>query len=135
MGPKNGRKVRFLGGPGCAANIANNVQNLYFQVFYRVPFQDRLRTSIWEVLGGFGAQVGTLWTSIRGSAGNFAAMFVLLNLCWIFVGFWVPAGGGESNQLRGTRSPRPAFSDICGRNRGCRYRGVAFSGFPEYLLR
>ena len=45
------------------------------------------------------------------------------------------AGRGGGVTLRGTCSPAPAFSDIWGRNRGFRYRGVAFSGFPEYLRR
>ena len=41
--------------------------DLIFACFFRMPFQDRLRTSIWRLLNGFGIQVGTLWTSILGT--------------------------------------------------------------------
>ena len=49
--PKSDGKVCFLGGPGYAPNIANNVRIWYFEVFFEVAFRVRIQISFF---GGFG---------------------------------------------------------------------------------
>lgn len=85
----------------------------YVHVFYLMPFQDRLQTSMWEVLGGVWVHVETLWTSICGSAGNFfgdaCAVEFMLDLFWILGGGWRSLGGRDFTVAG---QPGPTFSDI-----------------------
>lgn len=67
------------------------VTDSYFRVFDWMPFQDRLRTSILEVMAGFGVHDGTIRTSMWGPAGNLFG-----NVCGIefLLDLWWMLGGG-----------------------------------------
>ena len=87
--------------------------DLIFACFYRMPFQDRLRTPIVQVLVGFGIHFTTLWILFWGSGGNsfgnVCAIGLLLDFCLISgAGGWSQAEGPAAEDV----VPGHAFSDI-----------------------
>ena len=77
-------------------------------------------------MGGFWVHVGTLWGSIWGPRAIFSALFVLLNLCWILLDSGCRWGSQGEQPTADDVVPAPAFSDICGRNRGFAQEGLHF---------
>ena len=80
--------------------------DLIFSVFFRMPFGDRLGTSILQVLDGFWVHFGTLRTSFWTSAGNFSGIYVLLDFCQNFVKFGCLLGDQGGADLTVEGSPR-----------------------------
>lgn len=68
-----------------------------------MPFQDRLRTSISEVLREFGCMLGPFGSPCGGPVATFLAMFGRLNFNWIFCCI---SGAG-----RGCHAEQPAADD------------------------